>query len=451
MEALIVIFATGLLSLFIAMAKKPILVLLTSVVGLSSGLGLMIAQWYNPFELVGYSGLQFDPQAILYSILAIVFTLLIVVAGYAYFSRDKEHTGEYIGLLTFSLCGALCMVSFTDMFMFFIGLEILSIPIYVMAGTRKKNLDSTEAALKYFFTGSFATGILLFGIAWVYGATGSFDLAVIADSVASGEAQGPLLYVGVLMIMASFLFKVGAAPFHFWSPDVYGGSPNIVTGFMAAVVKLAGLYAFLKIFQLVFGELHHFWSGALFGLIILTMFVGNLTALRQSRFKRLLAYSSISNAGYALLTVMVQDVTSFTNLWMYIFGYGFSVITLIVISLILNDESDEIANYRGIGRKNPFLGFMLIIGLLSLAGVPPLAGFFGKYMVFASAFEQYPLLVILAVVNSGIGMYYYLKLLITAMSKEDAEDAAELHPSMLQYVVLGFCAVGLIAGGLFAV
>lgn len=451
MESLIVIFATGLLSLFIAMAKRPTLVLITSVIGLFTGLALMISQWYNPFQLVKYSGLQFDSPAILFSVLAIIFTLLIIVAGYAYFSRDKEHTGEYIALLIFSLCGALCMLSFTDMFMFFIGLEILSIPIYVMAGTRKKNLDSTEAALKYFFTGSFATGILLFGLAWVYGATGSFDLVDIAKAVSSGAANGPLLHVGVLIMMASFLFKVGAAPFHFWSPDVYGGSPNIVTGFMAAVVKLAGLFAFLKIFTFIFGDLHYLWSGALFGLIILTMFVGNLTALRQTKFKRLLAYSSISNAGYALLTVMVQDTASLTNLWMYLFGYGFSVITLIIISLVLNDESDELSSYKGIGRKNPVLGVMLVLGLLSLAGIPPLAGFFGKYMVFASAFKEYPLLVILAIVNSGIGMYYYLRLMITAMSTEDSESVPELHPSLLQYVVLGFCAVALIAGGLFAI
>lgn len=451
MEALIVIFATGLVSMFIAMAKKPALVLTSAVIGLSTGLSLLIAQWYNPYSLVKYGGLEFDHPAIQYGSLAIVFTLLIIVAGYSYFVKDKEHTGEYIALLIFSLCGALCMLSFTDMFMFFIGLEILSIPIYVMAGSKKKSLDSTEAALKYFFTGSFATGILLFGLAWVYGATGSFDLMEIADAIGSGKANGPLLYVGVLMMMASFLFKVGAAPFHFWSPDVYGGSPNIVTGFMAAVVKLAGLFAFLKVFTFIFGDLHDLWSGALFGLIILTMFVGNLTALRQTRFKRLLAYSSISNAGYALLTIMVQDPASIDNLWMYIFGYGFSVITLIIISMVIDDESDEISSFKGIGRRNPILGFMLILGLLSLAGVPPLAGFFGKYLVFASAFEQYPLLVILAIINSGIGMYYYLRLLITAMSKEDAEQAPELHPSLLQLVVLGFCAVGLIAGGVFAI
>jgi NADH-quinone oxidoreductase subunit N len=335
--------------------------------------------------------------------------------------------------------------------MFFLGLEILSIPIYVLAGSKKKNILSSEASLKYFFTGAFATGILLFGTAWVYGATGSFKLSEIALAINDGTAQGPLLSIGVLMMMASFLFKVGAAPFHFWSPDVYGGSPNIVTGYMAAVVKLAGLFAFMKLFTFVFGDLHSLWSGALFGLIILTMFVGNLSALGQTKFKRLLAYSSIANAGYALLAIIVQDFESVWNLWIYLLGYGFAVIALIIISLIVNNEDDDISAYKGIGRKNPLIGIVMILALLSMAGVPPLAGFFGKFMVFSSAFNEYPVLVILAVVNSGIGMFYYLRLLMTAMSKEDNEVVVTLKPTIMQYIVLAVCSVALIVGGLITI
>lgn len=434
--------------MFIAMAKKPALVLGTAVAGLSVAIALMINQWYAPNALVNYEGLEFNKVAIIFSALAMSFALLIIVGGYDYFQREPEHTGEYISLLLFSLVGAMCMVSFTDLFMFFIGLEILSIPIYVMAGSRKKDLRSTEAAVKYFFTGSFATGILLFGIAWIYGATGTFKLQEINMMINEGTAQGTLLNVGVLMVMASFLFKIGAAPFHFWSPDVYGGSPNIVTGFMAAVVKLAGLFAFMNMFTFTFGDLSDLWVGALFGLSILTMFVGNLSALRQTKFKRVLAYSSISNAGYALLAIMVQNFETVWNLWIYLLGYGLSIITLIVISLVVDNDSDDIEAYKGVGRKNPFIGFMMILGLLSLAGVPPLAGFFGKYMVFSNAFDQYPVLVIIAVINSGIGIYYYLRLLMTAMSKEEDEEVATLKPTILQYAVLAVCAVGLIIGGM---
>lgn len=451
MDALIVVFVTGLVAMFIAMAKKPALVLGTAVIGLGTAIGLMVNQWFNPHTLVSYEGLEFGKVAIVFSVLAMSFALLIIVGGYNYFSKEPEHTGEYISLLIFSLVGAMCMLSFTDLFMFFLGLEIMSIPIYVMAGSKKRDLLSTEASMKYFFTGSFATGVLLFGIAWVYGATGTFKLQEIQMMINEGTASGTLLNVGVLMIMASFLFKIGAAPFHFWSPDVYGGSPNIVTGFMAAVVKLSGLFAFMSLFTFVFGDLNTLWGGAIFGLAILTMFVGNLSALRQTKFKRLLAYSSISNAGYALLAIMVQNFETVWNLWIYLLGYGLSIITLIVISLVMDNESDDIAAYKGVGRKHPFIGFMLVLGLLSLAGVPPLAGFFGKYMVFSNAFDQYPLLVIIAVINSGIGIYYYLKLLMTAMSKEEGEEVVAVNPTILQYAVLAICAVGLIVGGFITI
>lgn len=451
MDALIVVFVTGLISMFIAMAKKPSYVLITAVVGLSAAIFLMVGQWFNPTSLVSYDGLEFDKTAVLYSVLAMTFAMLIIVGGYSFFKHEVEHTGEYISLLLFSLVGALCMLSFTDLFMFFIGLEILSIPIYVMAGTKKKDVLSVEASMKYFFTGAFATGIFLFGTAWVYGATGSFKLSEIALAINEGTAQGPLLSIGILIMMASFLFKVGAAPFHFWSPDVYGGSPNIVTGFMAAVVKLAGLFAFMKLFTFAFGEMHALWSGAMFGLIILTMFVGNLSALRQTKFKRLLAYSSISNAGYALLAILVQDMESVWNLWIYLVGYGFAIIALILVSIVLNDEEDTILAYKGIGRKNPFIGFIMVLGLLSLAGVPPLAGFFGKFMVFSTAFNQYPVLVIIAIINSGIGIYYYLRLLMTALSKEETDNVPTLKPTILEYAVMTICAIGLIVGGFITI
>jgi NADH-quinone oxidoreductase subunit N len=344
------------------------------------------------------------------------------------------------------------MFSFTDLFMFFIGLEILSIPIYVMAGTRKGNALSIEAALKYFFTGSFATGIFLFGTAFLYGATGSFELSEIQVAIADGSAQGTLLGVGMLIMMASFLFKVGAAPFHFWGPDVYSGSPSIVTGYMAAVVKMAGLFAFMKLFTFVFGEQGYtIWSGALFGLIILTMFVGNLSALAQVRFKRVIAYSSIANAGYALIAVLTQDVASLWNLWVYLLGYGFSIVILLVIAQWVNDDEDRIDAFKGIARKKPFVGVVMITALLSLAGVPPLAGFFGKYLVFSAAFDQYPTLVILAVINSAIGIYYYLKLVVVALSTPEEEEVKLEKLPVLTMIVLLVAFSALLIGGFLSI
>jgi NADH-quinone oxidoreductase subunit N len=448
MDALIVIFVTGLIAMFIAMAKKPALVLGTSAAGLVTAFVLLLGQWSNPYKLFNYSGLEFDRVAILYSMLAVGLAFLLIVGGYSYLKKESEHTGEYISLLLFSLVGAMCLLSFTDLFMFFLGLEILSIPIYVMAGTRKKDLLSAEASMKYFFTGAFATGVVLFGMAWVYGSTGSFQLSEIALAINEGTADGALLSVGILLMMASFLFKVGAAPFHFWSPDVYGGSPAIVTGYMAAVVKLAGLFAFWKLFTITFGAMHGLWADALVGAIILTLVVGNLSAIHQTRFKRLLAYSSISNAGYALMTLLVQDFTSVWNLWIYLMGYGLAIVIMILIAVIMDNDDDDIMAYKGIGRRNPFIGLLMAVGLLSMAGVPPLAGFFGKYMVFATAFKEYPLLVIFAIVNSGIGIYYYLRLFIVVLSNEGSDDAKVLKPSFSQYAVLTFALVVLLVGGI---
>ncbi len=451
MEALIVIFLSGLISLFVAFAKKPMYVLATACTGLISGAILLINQWNTPSTLfTNYKGLEFSHTSIAYSLVAILFTFLAILAGYKSFKDELEHTGDYVALYIFSLTGAICMLSFTDMFMFFLGLEILSIPIYVLAGTRKKDIRSSEASLKYFLMGAFATGILLFGIAWIYGATKSFDLNTIA-MVIDGEAKhSSLLFIGILLMLSAFLFKVGAAPFHFWSPDVYDGSPSIVTGFMASVVKLAAFGAFMKLFGTYFTGLHDFWAPALMVMAIVTMFIGNLSALSQVKFKRLLAYSSITHVGYALLTILSKDPMNEMNLLFYLFSYGFSVIALITISMILNDEEDRLEAFKGLAKRSPFLGFVAILALLSLAGVPPLVGFFGKYLVFSSVFVQYPTLVIIAIVNSGIGIYYYLKTVMTVVSKEEtSENTAVLSVSGLQWFVLFVCALGLLFGGCF--
>ncbi|MES2588002.1 MAG: NADH-quinone oxidoreductase subunit N [Bacteroidota bacterium] len=453
MEALIIIFITGLIAMFIAMAKKPVLVLITAMLGLLTALSSLIYQVNFPYEWLHYDGLKFDIYANMYGIVALSFGLLIILAGYQNFKKEPEHTGEYISLLLFSLCGVLCMLSFTDLFMFFLGLEILSIPIYVMAGSRKKDLKSSEASMKYFFTGAFATGVLLFGIAWLYGAVGTFKIDEIALAIENPATHSSLLFIGVLLIMASFLFKIGAAPFHFWSPDVYGGSPNVVTAFMASVVKLAAFGAFLKLFTTAFGGIHDFWAPALVILSILTMFVGNLTAIRQTKFKRLIAYSSITHAGYALMTIISKSYDSAFNLWVYFLAYGFSIIALIVISKIIDDEEDDLASYKGFARKNPFAGFVLILSLLSLAGVPPLAGFFGKYLVFSSVFTEYPTLVIIALANSGIAIYYYLRMISSSMTKDDStsaesnEEAVPYKIEPIYAIVLVICAIGLLAGG----
>jgi NADH-quinone oxidoreductase subunit N len=453
MEALIVIFITGLISMFIAMAKKPVLVLLTALVGILVAISSLVYQIYFPYTWLSYDGLSFGIVENMYGIVALSFGLLLILVGYQTYKNEPEHTGEYISLLLFSMCGVLIMFAFTDLFMFFLGLEIMSIPIYVMAGSKERDLNSTEAAMKYFFTGSFATGVLLFGIAWLYGAVGTFKIDEIALAIQNPSTHSSLLFVGIILILASFLFKVGAVPFHFWSPDVYSGSPNVVTGYMASIVKLGAFLAFLKLFSFAFGGIHDFWAPALVGIGVFTMFVGNLSALKQTKFKRLLAYSSITHAGYALMAIVSTSNFSFFNLLVYFLSYGFSIIALITVSKMINDEEDNLESYKGFARKNPFAGFVMILALLSLAGVPPLAGFFGKYLVFSSAFADYPWFVILALVNSGIAIYYYLRMIVTISSTADnTQDTSKQDAKNPVYlIVLTICALGLLLGGLVTI
>lgn len=442
MDALIVVFASGLISLFAAFAKKPWLVVSAAMAGLLAAIVIMVNQLQTGkafFDFLTYEGLTFDPAALMFSLAICVLSLLIIGLGYERFKENPVHTGEYVGLLMFSTVGAMIMTAYTDMFMFFLGLEILSIPIYVMAGSNKSDVRSSEASLKYFLTGSFATGIFLFGLAWVYGATGTFKLLEIQAKIAEMDTLSPILMIGVLLIMASFIFKVGAAPFHFWSPDVYDGAPHAVTGFMASVVKIAAFYAFLKMFAICFGqgELFLFWKDALIVMIIITLFVGNLSALRQVKFKRLLAYSSITHVGYTLLVLVSNSYSAIIDLWFYMFAYGFSIVGIIAVGIAVNDPEDRISGLKGLGKRNPFLAVVGIVALISLAGIPPTSGFFGKYLVFSSAWKSASWLVIIALINSAISIYYYLKVMGTIVSPAEQEpEKIKLAPLTIAVLVI---------------
>lgn len=442
MDALLIVFAGALISLFIAFTKKPWMVAFSAITTLLAAIVVMMVQLntgYAYFRFENYQGISFDNGALMYSIAICIITLLVIGIGFERFKQVSFHTGEYISLLMFSTVGAMLLTAFTDLFIFFLGLEIMSIPIYVMAGSNKKDVRSTEAALKYFLTGSFATGVLLFGVAWVYASTGTFSINEIAMSIASMQTYSSSLMIGILLIMASFVFKISAAPFHFWSPDVYDGSPYPVTGFMATIIKLAAFFAFFKIFAICFAfeDLFIFWSQALAIITVITLFVGNLPALRQTRLKRLIAYSSITHAGYALLTIICGSEVSIVSLWFYLFSYGFSVVTLIAVGMLVNDNDDQIDSLKGLVKRNPFLAVVGTISVLSMAGIPPTAGFFAKYLVFVSAWHSYSWLVIIALLNSAISIFYYLKVIIAMLSKSETEqENIQLSPLTIAMLVI---------------
>jgi NADH-quinone oxidoreductase subunit N len=452
MIALIILFCTALLVLFAGLTGNRGLLQPFTLVGCLLALG------FTGFELLngGNPGLNalyasmfhFDQYALAFSGAAILSTALLVgLSGWGF--RNLSNTlGDNYGLVLFSLCGALVMFSFTNMTMLFLGIEILSIPLYVLAGSRRDDLSSNEAALKYFLMGAFATGILLFGVALVYGATGSFDLPTIQAAIADGRHSTGMLNVGILLIIIGLSFKVSAVPFHFWAPDVYTGSPNLITAFMATVVKTAGFAAFYRLFSMGFAPAEAFWSIPVAAVAALTMTIANLTALFQTGFKRMMAYSSISHAGYLLLAILAIGSPNADNaLLFYALTYAVATICAFGAYMAVAEPSQDgsFSAFNGLGAKQPLLAAVLAISMLSLAGIPPTAGFFGKYFLFTAAFAKYPWLIVLAVINSAISIYYYFKIVIAMYFSREASGYEATAPTGVRWVVvLGILLIALL-------
>jgi NADH-quinone oxidoreductase subunit N len=453
MKALLILFVIAIILLFAGLAKKrslmqPLALIGTLLALASVGLDLFAGDttgWNDMFA----SMMRFDGYALAYSGVALLTTsLLLGLSGWGF--RDlKETLGDHYGLILFSLCGALCMFSFTNMVMLFLGIEILSIPLYVLAGSRRDDLSSNEAALKYFLMGAFATGILLFGITLVYGATASFQLDAIARAVGDTSRPTGMLNTGILLIVIGLSFKVSAVPFHFWAPDVYTGSPNMVTTFMATVVKTAGFAAFYRLFSSAFAGAYEFWSISISVIAALTMTLANVTAIFQLDFKRMMAYSSISHAGYLLLGILAIGGAQNAGGAMLLYVLTYSIATVCAFGcymLVAETNADgSFSAFNGLGKKAPFVALVMAIAMLSLAGIPPMAGFFGKYFLFTAAFEKYPWLVVLAVINSAISIYYYFKVIIAMyFAKEENTYTAELPVGIRWVVVAGLVMIAVL-------
>lgn len=420
MKSILILFLTALAVLFTGLSGHRAWLRTITLCGVALALGIaMLDIWQGDAWGLNtrYATMfVFDRYALAFTG-AILMTLLLLVglSGWG-FRQLNETLGDNYGLLLFSVCGALVMVSFTNLTMLFLGIEILSIPLYVLAGSRRNEPASNEAALKYFIMGAFATGIILYGIALVYGATGHFDVYRIAESVAALDGSRNMLHLGLLIIIIGLGFKISAVPFHFWAPDVYQGSPTMVTAFMATVVKTAGFAAFFRLFSTAFAELSAFWGPAVAAMSALTMILANTTALFQTDFKRMMAYSSIAHAGYLLMGILSINQSDAAGQAILYYALVYSVSTAIafgVYMLVSEQNADRsMEAFRGLGQKQPLLAALMTLALLTLAGIPPTAGFFGKYMLFVAIFEQYPWLVVFAVVNAAISIYYYFKVVI---------------------------------------
>jgi NADH-quinone oxidoreductase subunit N len=451
MNTLIILSVLPILVLYLGLFKANKALLPVTVIGLLVALGFAVMHWKDGAQPIYHGMMLFDNFSIAFSAITIVSTILILLLSKDYFEKISTHVAEYYAIILFSLAGIIVMLSYNNLTMLFIGIEIMSVSLYILAGIKKNDFASNEASLKYFLMGAFSTGFLLFGIALIYGATGSFNLQAIRDwAITHPKGIDPMFGTGIMLIIVGLCFKVGAAPFHFWTPDVYEGSPTLITAFMSTVVKTAGFAAFLRLFSECFQPMSDFWVPALLIITIITLFIGNVTALYQQSFKRMLAFSSISHAGYLLFAIVAIGASSANSVFLYSTAYSIASIIAFGTLILVHQQSgsDNFDTFNGLAKKNPFLAFVLTVSMLSLAGIPLTAGFIGKFFVFSSALSQYhTTLVILAVVNAIISIFYYFRVIIAMYFRSSERDEVSV-PGYFNFV-LGLSALVTIIIGVY--
>jgi len=445
-----------------------------SLIGLTAAGVVLGMMWGGDQPAGGWNGMiAHDNLRLSFSFVFLFVSALTVLISAIWVERENVPVGEYHALLMFATFGMMMMAAGNDFVVMFLGLETLSIATYVMAGLRRGDLRSNESAMKYFILGSFASAFLLYGMALVYGATGSTNITEIAARLDSPNFPGLLLIGGAMMIIG-FGFKIAMAPFHVWTPDVYEGAPTPVTAFMATGPKAAAFASFLRVFVIGFpliagsqasGYLHETWISVVAVLAMLTMIVGNVAAIMQSSVKRMLAYSSIAHAGYALVgfagagmakTVADRD-EAVAAVAFYMLTYAVTNLGAFAIVTLLgqrNDRRTEFEDYNGIGFKSPVLAFSLSLFMLSLLGLPLTAGFMGKVLVFRPALEAgdslLAILVVVAVINTAISAYYYLRLIVVMFFRERTSEWVEPRMPASLKAALVITVVGVIYFGVFS-
>ncbi|HUP52149.1 MAG TPA: NADH-quinone oxidoreductase subunit N [Longimicrobiales bacterium] len=374
---------------------------------------------------------------------------LSILISFAYVYRQRLQVGEFYGLILLATAGMMFMVGARDLIVVFLGLEVMSIGVYALTAFNRRDRKSAEAGLKYFLLGAFSTGFFLYGIALVYGATGSTNIALIGASVADGVATPGLLTVGIAMLTIGFAFKVSAVPFHMWTPDVYEGAPAPVTAFMAAAVKSAAFIAFLRVFVVAFDAAYGAWYPILWWLAAVTMVAANLMALVQSNVKRMLAYSSIAHAGYLLVAITAANETAAAALLFYLLVYTLMNIGAFAVVIGVAQQGEEhlqIDDYAGFGWAQPLLGLVLTVFLLSLAGFPGTGGFMGKiFLLQGAADAELWVLAVILVLTTIASYWYYLRVawyMWMKPSTTDGQNALVVAPLPMQLALV--VAVGLI-------
>jgi NADH-quinone oxidoreductase subunit N len=453
MDILIAIAGLGIICLIAEIFNLRKAIVPVTIIGLFAVLGHAIYKAKFGTTLLGweldetqyFNMLVSDKYALSFSSLFILLTIFLVALTPDFQKDHKPKISDFVAIKLFLLTGAIAMVTFGNLSMFFLGIEILSITLYVLAASEPKNVKSNEAGMKYFLMGAFASGIILFGIALIYGATGSFDMPTIKSLNAHGGL--PSWYtIGCVLLSIGLLFKIAAVPFHFWAPDVYEGSPALTTATMSTLAKVAAMASFFKLIT----SLNPLLPGYLTTInviAVLSMIVGNLIALRQTNVKRMLAFSGIAHAGYMLLSFQfLSFADAHANLFYYAAAYTLAGIAAfaVVLSVCGSKRNEEIYNFNGLGKTSPLLAGVLTCALLSMAGIPIFSGFFAKFFLFDQVLDKghnsQITLVIFAVISSIISVGYYFKLILAMYTKDSTE---EVQPVPVAYTIVAVAAIAL--------
>ena len=446
MSALILTSVLGVILLYLGLFGGKRLLAPVGILGLLGAIALFVMdkQYINVPQFANM--LSFDAMGISFSIGLLVITILIFIFGIDYYANEEKNVAEQFALMIFSVTGALMMVSYTNLLSLFLGVEILSIPLYILAGGKRNSMRSGEASFKYFLLGSFASAFLLMGIALIYGVAASFELPKVM-AMAATSGTNVLFLLGCFFVIVGMTFKVAAVPFHFWSPDVYEGAPTLVTTFMATVVKMAAFAALYRFVTMV--GMPPAVGKALLVIAIVTLLVGNITALRQSHFKRLMAYSSIAHSGFLLMAILSQQANAPSVLFYYTFTYALATVGLFIVFTVAKraaNGDEHIRIFRGLFRSQPWIGVMLLVMMLSLAGIPPFAGFFAKVNVFMLALGGGHIgLTVFAVLMALVGIYYYAVVIREAFTASDSEPALVVAPTNL--LVISLCGIAVLVLG----
>lgn len=447
MNTLIAIIGLGVLCLLFEIFNLRKAIVPITIIGLLGVLGLTISE-FNSTESYYNNMIVVSKFSTTFSGLFIVLTIFLVALSHNFYENHQSKISDFIAIKVFLLAGSVAMVSFGNLAMFFLGIEVLSISLYILAASDRMNLKSNEAGMKYFLMGSFASGIILFGICLIYGAMGSFDVTEISEL--SQSAELPIWFpIGIVLVTIGMLFKVAAVPFHFWAPDVYEGSPALTTALMSTLAKVVAMATLYKLLSVMNADISEAFKMVVVVLSMASMTVGNIMALRQTNVKRMLAFSGVSHAGFMLMTLLSLS-TSAGSLLYYASAYSLSGIAAfsVILYVCKNRNNEDITNFHGLGKTNPLLAAILTAALLSMAGIPIFAGFFAKLVLFNQVIQTgYLALVIVAVVNSIISVGYYFKLILAMYTKESNEERT--GKPFLIYAVAVVAIVLNIALGLF--